>query len=65
MKKSKYKGIQALLALYILHDCPSRIDFNPTVIEVKDNRVYFGMRKHYGVLCISKSKIMKRLICLN
>lgn len=65
MKKCKYKGIQALLALYILHDCPSRIDFNPAVIEVKDNRVYFGMRKHYGVLRVSKSKIIKTLICLN
>jgi hypothetical protein len=39
-EKSKYRGIQALLALYILHDCPSRIDFNPTVIEVKDNCVF-------------------------
>lgn len=65
MKKCKYKGIQALLALYILHDCPSQIDFNPTVIEVKDNRVFFGMRKYNGVLCITKSKIIETLFCLN
>ena len=65
MKKSKYKGIQTLLALYIIHDCPSRIDFNPTVIEVKGNSVYSGMRKYYGVLRISKSKIIETLICLN
>ena len=54
MKKSKYKGIQTLLALYIIHDCPSRIDFNPTVIEVKGNSVYFGMRKYNSVLLVSK-----------
>lgn len=65
MKKCKNKGIQALLALYILHDCPSRIDFNPTVIEVKDNCVFFGMRKHYGVLSISKSVMLNKLVCLN
>jgi hypothetical protein len=60
MKKNKHdcQGIQVLMILYNLQDCPNKIVFNPTIIKVEDDFVYFGMKKHYGGLCILKSKII-------
>jgi len=60
MKKNKYnyQGIQVLLILYILQVYANKIVFNPTIIKVEDDFVYFGMKKHYGGLYILKSKII-------
>jgi hypothetical protein len=36
---------------------PDKIQFNPTVIEIKDDRIIFGMYKHNGKLSVSMSEI--------
>jgi hypothetical protein len=36
---------------------PEKIKFNPTVIEIKDEKVIFGMSKHMGRLSVSLKKI--------
>ena len=36
---------------------PAKLQFNPTLIEVKKDRIIFGMMKHYGVLSISKTTL--------
>lgn len=48
---------QRKLINYIKLTQPEKLKYNPTFIEVKDNKVYFGMNKHYGRLVIDKNKI--------
>jgi hypothetical protein len=36
---------------------PNKIQFNPTVIEIKEDRIIFGMNKHMGSLSISIEKM--------
>lgn len=36
---------------------PNKIQFNPTVIEIKEGYIIFGMNKHMGILSISIEKI--------
>ena len=36
---------------------PDKIQFNPTVIEIKEGYTIFGMYKHMGILSISIEKI--------
>ena len=36
---------------------PNKIQFNPTVIEIKEGCIIFGMYKHMGILSISIEKI--------
>ena len=36
---------------------PDKIQFNPTVIEIKKGFIIFGMSKHMGRLSISVEKI--------
>jgi hypothetical protein len=36
---------------------PNKIQFNPTVIEIKEGKIIFGMYKHVGRLSISIEKI--------
>ena len=36
---------------------PNKIQFNPTVVEIKDGKIFFGMYKHMGSLSISIDKI--------
>ena len=34
-----------------------KIKFNPSVIKITDDKVHFGMQKHYGTLVISKKSL--------
>lgn len=52
---------QALLILHLWHSDYSRIKFKPRVIKVLDDRILFGMVKHYGVLSLSKVKLLEYL----
>lgn len=36
---------------------PDKIQFNPTVIEIKDGKIIFGMYKHMGRLYVSINNI--------
>ena len=36
---------------------PNKIQFNPTIIEIKEGRILFGMYKHMGSLSVSIEKI--------
>jgi hypothetical protein len=36
---------------------PDKIQFNPTVIEIKEGKIIFGMYKHMGRLSFSIEKI--------
>ena len=36
---------------------PNKIQFNPTVVEIKDGKIFFGMSKHMGGLSISIEKM--------
>lgn len=36
---------------------PNKIQFNPTVVEIKDGKIFFGMYKHMGSLSVSIDKI--------
>ena len=36
---------------------PDKIQFYPTVVEIKDGKIFFGMYKHMGSLSISIEKI--------
>ena len=48
---------QRKLINYIKIVEPEKLKYNPTLIEVKNNKVYFGMKKHYGRLVIDKNKL--------
>ena len=48
---------QRKLINYIKLTEPEWIKYNPTFIEVKNNKLYFGMIKHYGILVIDKNKL--------
>jgi hypothetical protein len=37
---------------------PDKIQFNPTVVEIKNGKIFFGMYKHMGSLSISIEKIL-------
>jgi hypothetical protein len=37
---------------------PDKIQFNPTVIEIKEGSIIFGMYKHMGRLFISTERIL-------
>lgn len=52
-KNNFYKWIN------LLH--PEKIKFNPKFIEIKDEKVIFGMEKHMGRLSVSLKKIYKDL----
>ena len=36
---------------------PEKIKFNPTYIEIKDEKIIFGMSKHMGRFSVSLKKI--------
>jgi hypothetical protein len=36
---------------------PDKIKFNPTIIEIKEGKIIFGMYKHMGRFSISIKKI--------
>ena len=44
---------------------PDKIQFNPTVIEIKEGKIIFGMYKHMGRLSISIEKILYDKIIIN
>ena len=40
---------------------PDKMKFNPTIIEVRDKEIIFGMRKHYGRFHIRIDKIILQI----
>ena len=36
---------------------PDKIKFNPKIIKITNDKIYFGMQKHYGRLIISKKSL--------
>ncbi len=48
---------QSKLIEYITKTQPEKLKFNPTIIEVKDNQIIFGMEKHMGRFVLSKNKM--------
>jgi len=48
---------QSKLIEYITKTQPEKLKFNPTIIEVKDDEIIFGMEKHMGRLILSKKQL--------
>lgn len=48
---------QRKLINYIKLTEPEKLKYNPKLIEIKNDKVYFGMRKHYGILVIDKKNL--------
>ena len=40
---------------------PEKMKFNPTIIEVRNKEIIFGMRKHYGDFHIRIDKIILQI----
>ena len=36
---------------------PDKIQFNPTVVEIKDGKIFFGMNRHMGRLSVKIKSI--------
>ena len=51
--------LQKMLIKYLTKTNPDKLDFNPRVIEIHEDRVVFGMRKHYGRLYMSIGKLLE------
>ncbi len=49
------------LKRWILLKYPDNIRFDPRVENVTEKDIYFEMKKHYGRLVISKTKLIKDL----
>jgi hypothetical protein len=55
---------QSKLIDYITKTQPEKLKFNPSIIEITDNHIIFGMEKHMGRLILSKSELeTKDSIC--
>jgi hypothetical protein len=52
---------QIQLVEYMKVTDPEKLKFNPKIIEVNENKIVFGMKKHYGHLHLSKKLIMDTL----
>jgi hypothetical protein len=50
---------QSKLIEYITNTQPEKLKFNPTIIEVRNNDIIFGMEKHMGRLVLSKTELNK------
>ena len=48
---------QIKLVDFLKINFPDKIKFNPSVIKITDDKVYFGMQKHFGTLVISKKSL--------
>jgi translation elongation factor EF-1beta len=48
---------QSKLIEHIKNTQPEKLKFNPTIIEVKDDEIIFGMEKHMGRLVLSKKEL--------
>jgi hypothetical protein len=48
---------QNALTIYLKMTNPEKLQYNPTVIKVTEEKIHFGMRSHYGILILSKEKI--------
>ncbi len=46
---------------YIILNHPNQLHYNPTLLEVTKDNISFGMKKHIGVLILSKKKIIESL----
>ena len=50
---------QELLLNYIKEKDPRMLKFDPKFVKVKDGRVHFGAKKHYGVLTFPVENLVK------
>lgn len=48
---------QSKLIEHIKNTEPEKLKFNPTIIEVKDDEIIFGMERHMGRLILSKKEL--------
>jgi hypothetical protein len=48
------------LIRWIETEHPDKKEYNPKVIEVRENEIVFGMSKHFGRLIVSKETLLKR-----
>ena len=49
------------LSRYMAKIHPDKLYYNPRLSEVTEHHIKFGMRKHYGVLVLSKKVIIETL----
>ena len=52
--------IQKLILEYIKKKDPRMLLFDPNFLEIKEGRVHFGAKKHYGVLTFPMEKLFKK-----
>jgi hypothetical protein len=48
---------QRKLVEYLKANNPEKVKFNPKVIKIQNNQLFFGMEKHYGGLVMSLKTI--------
>jgi hypothetical protein len=46
---------------YIIQNHPDKLHYNPKLLKVTKDNISFGMKKHMGVLILSKKKIIESL----
>lgn len=46
---------------YINQNHPDKLKYNPRLLEVTKDHISFGMKKHMGILILSKKKIIETL----
>ena len=61
MEREEIKKYQRLLIQYLRENYPGKLILNPRVCEVNNTHIKFGMRKHFGVLTISKTILESNL----
>lgn len=52
---------QIALLHYFKVKHPEKIKYNPKIISLSEDRILFGMRKHYGQLSLSKKIILESI----
>ena len=60
MDETKKEEIQKLLLEYIKKKDPRMLVCDPKFLEIKEGRVHFGAKKHYGVLTFPMEKLFKK-----
>lgn len=59
LKSGKYWEIN--LKDYIAQNYPEKLQYSPTLLEVNKDYIRFGMKKHMGILILSKKQIIETL----
>lgn len=52
---------QYQLIKWMLMKHPDKLRYSPKIIRVTKTQLYFGMKKHYGVIILPKSTILNDL----